>query len=518
MTPSPMRSSAPRGRVAFIYRGYENIGIQSLSAVLKEAGFATRLFFEPELFDDWIVRIPGLIRTFDDSERVIEETAAWKPDLVLFSAVTYDYAWARGVAERLRSGLDTTVAFGGIHATSVPGTVMENGFIDFAVQGEGEGAVVRLAEHVTEGASLEGVPNLWRRRDGETIPPGTLTPLIQDLDTLPFADKELHYNASDHFRIGYTIVSGRGCPNSCTYCHNNLQRKLYPVAGYLRRRSPGNVIAELESARERYGFDFVRFSDDNFCYDVDWLEAFCDLYAERVKVPFWIFIHPSTSSTRIVEALRRAGCAEVQMGIQTLDPDVRRDVIRRGETDGEIVETLRMLGEAGIRCSTDFIINLPGHDEEALVSAIRFFRANRPDRINTFWINYYPGLDITEHAMEKGLFDAPVMGRIDRGEGVHTFFQGGTVYNSRLARLQILFSLLHVLPQGMLDSILDRRLYRHIPFPGFKVTYLVMYVLSYLRPGVRNDLYMRRFRMRYRHYMLRRLKRAVRALRKGGGS
>lgn len=510
MSRNPGEPSDSRGRIAFLYRGYENIGIQSLSAVLRREGFQTRLFFEPELFDDWILRIPSLARVFDDTERVVEETAAWRPDLVLFSVVTYDYLWAREAARRLKERWDAPIVFGGIHATSVPETVLQDGWVDFVVQGEAEPSIVNLARHVTEGASREEIPNLWRRENGVVVGPGKLAPLLQDLDALPFADKELHHRASDHFRIGYTILSGRGCPNNCTYCHNNVQTKLYPRQGYLRRRSPESVIEELCQAQERYGFDFVRFSDDNFCYDVEWLEAFAEPYAREVGVPFWIFIHPSTSNERIIRALKRAGCAEVEMGIQTVDPRVRTEVIHRGESEREIIQAIRMLRDAGIRCSTDFIVNLPGHDEEALDRAIRFFKRNTPSRVNTFWINYYPRLDITGTALERGILSEETLDGICQGRGAHTFFQGGTSFTTDLARMQLLFTLLQVLPERVLGRILDRKLYRRVPFLGFKITYFCMYVLSYLAPEEKNDLYLRRFRQRYATYMRRGIRRGLR--------
>jgi len=39
-------------RVVFVYAGFENLGIEYLSAVLKRAGHETRLAFDPRLFND----------------------------------------------------------------------------------------------------------------------------------------------------------------------------------------------------------------------------------------------------------------------------------------------------------------------------------------------------------------------------------------------------------------------------------------------------------------------------------
>ena len=44
-------------KIAFVQRGYELLGIEYLSAVLKRAGHQVRLFLEPRLFAD--VPLPG---------------------------------------------------------------------------------------------------------------------------------------------------------------------------------------------------------------------------------------------------------------------------------------------------------------------------------------------------------------------------------------------------------------------------------------------------------------------------
>lgn len=48
-----------------------------------------------------------------------------------------------------------------------------------------------------------------------------------------------------------SILLGRGCPYSCTYCCNYALRKLTD-GNYVRFRSPQNIIEEIRLIHEKY--------------------------------------------------------------------------------------------------------------------------------------------------------------------------------------------------------------------------------------------------------------------------
>ncbi|RLE27504.1 MAG: hypothetical protein DRJ61_10220 [Acidobacteria bacterium] len=80
-------------RVAFAYIGAEVLGIEILSAQLKQRGHEVRLFYDPSLFDDKaIFSMPSMHRVFDIRSRIIE-------DLVAFSVLTNTFRWSLEVAE-----------------------------------------------------------------------------------------------------------------------------------------------------------------------------------------------------------------------------------------------------------------------------------------------------------------------------------------------------------------------------------------------------------------------------------
>ena len=496
-------------KVSFVYRGYENIGIQMLSAYLRRAGHETRLHFEPLLFGDMLLTSRRLIDWFSYDDAVLADLTDYGPELVCFSVVTFDFAWARRIAERVRASLPTAkIVFGGIHVTSNPSEVLAAPCVDFVVVGEGDEAIVDLANALQDGNPVDAIANVGAAA-GTPNPP---RPLIRNLDALPFADKELHYRVHPLFRIGYTILSGRGCPNNCSYCHNNIQRKIYHDQSYLRRRSVDSVVEELAQAKRDTNPFLIRFSDDNFCYDIEWLEEFADKHPARAATPFWCFIHPGCADARTIAALKRAGCLEVQMGVQTFEPEIRRHVIGRSETEQQIIEGIDGFRRAGIRISTDFIINLPGHTEANLVKAATVFMQHPPHRIHTFWLSYFPSLDITRFAIEHGVVSPGLVNDASQDSSPNTFFRGGTAFDRDIAKTQILFLLASLKLRAIFKWLARRGRYRRLPFVGFTLYWFLTYSTSFLTLEKKNDLYGKRMKAQYSSYGIRRVREFARAL------
>jgi radical SAM superfamily enzyme YgiQ (UPF0313 family) len=80
------------------------------------------------------------------------------------------------------------------------------------------------------------LPIVWAK-DGEKIIENDVRPLVEDLDSLPFPDKEIFYEKLPHIRDSYISLSSRGCVNKCTFCNNSLYKdKIYRDKGRFFRR------------------------------------------------------------------------------------------------------------------------------------------------------------------------------------------------------------------------------------------------------------------------------------------
>lgn len=450
--------------VTFVALGQEQLAVSLLSAVLRREGHETALAFHPALFDDrYFLDVPSLARVFDRSQRVVDEIVAQQPDLVAFSVLTPVYQWCLEIARAVKERIDVPVIFGGVHPSAVPEICLENTCVDYVCVGEGEEAMVRLCEQLPAwpGRPTMPIPNLWWI-DGDELVVGPAAGFIQDLDSLPFWDKEIW---GDHVRIGdnWLTMMSRGCPYRCTFCFNNFFAHLPGKGGgkYLRRRSVGNAIEELVLAKRDFGIKRVDFEDDIFTTSKDWLRDFLAEYRREVDVPFQCLVHPRYVDDDIARWLRDAGCQHVQMGVQSADEEYKRHQLLRMEKDSHLDGALASFGAVGLPMKLDHILGLPGEPIDAQERARELYTAYPPRRVQTFWLTHLPGIELTRSAVETGDLSPEDFDRVNRGESgrFHSRSIADASDASTYARYETLFRLLPILP----DVVRRRLRVHHIP-------------------------------------------------------
>ena len=490
-------------KVAFVGDAFEKIGLQCISSVLKKQGHQTKLFYDPQLLNDENMSLGFLSRVFGFRERIIRELLDYQPQLVGFSVVSDFYGWACDLARAIKEVADIPIIFGGIHPTSVPERVIANDCVDMVCIGEGEYPLLEVAESMQKGRPDYNIKNIWFKKNGKVIR-NELRPLIQDLDSLPFPDKELYYSVSPHFKRSYFAMSGRGCLYSCAYCCNSFLRNLYKNKGkYLRRRSVDNLIEEITDSKKKYKIDLVRFHDDIFTYDLDWLKQFSLKYRKEVDLPFSCYIHPGTANEAVAGYLKRAGCCEAEIGIQTIRADTREKVLSRFVSNSQTERAINIFKDLGIRVTVNNIFGIPGQSEEEISELAEFFNENRVTRLYFYGLRYYPKTKITQDARNAGILSEEDIYRIENGIDAVPFVQGGdSIKDKRLGRFRTLFTLLPYLPKGINRFLINKRIYRFFPvFPY----YILVIFSNWLRIRYKYNWMLRRTVVRYPLFMMKKV-------------
>lgn len=462
-------------RIAFVTSHYENLAIEYLSALVKRDGHETALFFEPALFHNFFYDSNLLHdRFFNFRGRILDGLAAWKPDIVAFSVISDNYRWTLELARAARSRTGAKIVFGGVHPTSLPERTLAEGTPDFIVAGEGEGAFPELVNALAAGGDPSRIANVGGRSGGKAWlnPP---RPLIKDLDSLPFPDKDLFFRECGLLvRKSYMMTASRGCSSSCSYCWNSMIRTVYPE-GYFRRRSPENAIAELAWAKERYGIERVTFYDEVFTSDRAWLELFLALYREKIKLPFFCCVHPDNIDGPIVKLLEEAGCGAVNIGLQTANEDTRRRTLNRGGTNAAAALALDLLGRSRIYVYSNIMLGLPEETEKDVEETLLFCARHKADLPAIYWLRYYPGTRIIETARKMGILSDAQVEKINDSREYLPYATAGSTYKPDLARLGNLILLSGFLPVSWAETIVKRKLYRWLPagnllFPAIALT------------------------------------------------
>ena len=291
---------------------------------------------------------------------------------------------------------------------------------------------------------------------------GPAAAFVQDLDSLPFWDKALW---EDDVPIAscYLTMTSRGCPYRCSFCFNNFFAKLPGRGGgkYVRQRSIGNCIEELVFAKRRYGIRFVDFEDDIFTLDKAWLRDFLAEYRREIDVPFSCLVHPRFMDADMARWLSDAGCARAQMGVQSVDEDYKRKTLLRVEKDAALRRALEAMSAAGLPMKLDHILGLPGEPVSAQEQAWQLYKQYRPSHVNTYWLSYLPGTDMTREALEAGQITQEDVDDINRGKTRLFHYVSSWKRDPVLATYQkydMLFRLLPLLPRRWAERLRAERL------------------------------------------------------------
>jgi radical SAM superfamily enzyme YgiQ (UPF0313 family) len=456
-------------RMTFVHAGTESPAIECLSAVLKQDGHQIHLAFDPQLLADAYIPIPRLGRFLSLEGEIVRQLEECQPHIVGFSVTTDSYRWALALASIIKERLALPTIFGGIHPTCLPESTLSNPEVDMVCVGEGEHVMTELANMWDDGRRLNDlpdIPGLWFKRDGQVVRTG-VGRLADDLDSLPFADKQLFYDEMPVMKRHFNISTSRGCPHNCTFCCTPVVRDMYKDIGrYWRRRSTENSLAELVEAKEKWKYKSVSFLDDIFTIDKKWLREFLPLYKERIGLPYFCLVHPSTVDAETAQLLRDSGCVNVEVGVQTVNEELRSLVLRRRGANEQIATAIKALRSVGITVMTDFMVDLPGETDEMNLEAAAFFVESRPSIVNFLRLCYFPRTEIVDIGLDKGTLTPDRLKSIEQGNVSSIVAKGSSADPARYRGLEAFMSLTPFMPGWFARWILRKRLlklFRAVP-------------------------------------------------------
>lgn len=370
-------------KVLFIYPGYivgeQPLCVQYLIAGLKKIDIETRLFhLTPYRKRPYFGDPHRIIRR--EFMRVLHD---FQPDIVGISTMTINFATTREMCKWVKGYNSKIITIlGGIHPTIEPEGSIKEKNVDMICVGEGDEAVPELLEKMRSGIDYTDTASFWFKKDGEIIR-NEPRPLVQDLDSLPFADRDcLESEYMDAELFGVNMHATRGCPYPCTYCQNKFLMELYKGKGsFCRYRSYENIFAELDELITKYKIKNISFSDETFSLNKKWLYGFLKEYKKRFALPFVCQTRPDLVDREMLQAMKDAGCQFINMAIESGNEQLRKNVLHRNISREKMVQAFRVAREVGIQTGAYNIIGIPGETIENVWETIDINQEINADRI-----------------------------------------------------------------------------------------------------------------------------------------
>ena len=243
------------------------------------------------------------------------------------------------------------------------------------------------------------------------------------------------------------------------------------------------------------------FGDDTFTQDKKYLTVFLEAYRRDIKRPFVCAVHPSTIDSETLKLLKDAGCTDIEIGVQTVNPQIRRNTLKRPESNEEIFRAMELIKRHKIRLIVDHIGGIPGETQKDYEDAVLAYKKYNPSYVAFFWLAYYPETLIAKTAFKTGVLSEKVKELIYQGRGVDGKGTYDIVKDEYLG-FEFIFALVPILPKFVLKRLINCNFHRFIKR---RAVGLMVFLPRFIRSVV--DLNFRPFirhinrYLDFRHYM-----------------
>ncbi len=463
-----------KAKVLFIYPNFESefripLSVTILSAYLKKAGHIVDLFdttfmtptynkdtelmeekglVEPTNLDKYI----GEIEEKDIPEELLKSIDEFQPDLIAVSLLERNFFIAKDLLKLIKENYDIPILIGGILPTIVPDMMINLNFVDIICIGEGEGAIVELANKITNKEDITEIDNLWVKKKGEIIK-NAVRPLV-NLDELEYPDWSL-FDERHMWKpfVGKVYKGGsfefsRGCLNNCGFCvAPSLRMAQGNPKPYLRRKSTRKMIDEIKFMRNKYDFNMVSFCDTNFLLlmNYDDLLEFEKLWLEEINLPFTIQSEAKTINDSTAKILKNMGCVAISIGVESGVKEIRENIMCKYISNKSIFRAFDACRKYGIRATANYIIGVPFETEKQILESIEFNLRLNPESIAVHHFTPFLGTKLYDICVENGF--------------IKGFTQEGDVYESTVVDMpQLSKERINELVQLFIDKFNETKL------------------------------------------------------------
>ncbi len=314
----------------------------------------------------------------------------------------------------------------GDHVTAFPEESFKNSNVDFVLQGgDYDFGLLNLVNWINNEEELK--KGWWMRKNGTIIKGGDQELDKNDLNTLPFINRDLtkwqlyaYKNGNFKYVPGTYAMAGRDCWwGRCSFCSWTT---MYPGNKY-RTRSVDKQLDEIELLLNNYKVKEI--FDDSGCFPKgEWLRNFCNGVIERgfnKKVVLGCNMRVGGLFEDDCKLMKKSNFRFILIGLESINQKTL-DSLNKGIKVQQIEETIKMVKQAGLEPHITTMVGYPWETKEDAENTINFakylFKKGFIDTLQATIVVPYPGTPMFYEAREKGWLLTEDWDRYDMKESV----------------------------------------------------------------------------------------------------
>ena len=189
------------------------------------------------------------------------------------------------------------------------------------------------------------------------------------------------------------VEASRGCPYKCEYCLSSLDKSV-------RSFELTHFLSEMKTLLDR-GARTFKFVDRTF--NLSPTTSISILQFFQAHLDKGLFLHFEMVPDRLPQEIRDlitqfpAGSLQFEVGIQTLNPEVAKNVSRKNDLV-KVAENFQfILEKTHIHTHADLIVGLPGETLDSFAAGFDQLAQMKPDEIQVGILKRLKGTPITRH-------------------------------------------------------------------------------------------------------------------------
>jgi len=403
-----------------------------LSACLKAAGFDVKLFdctlykpYNKQTQDETREKLGQVLKTnieeyihlkreniYDDFVRIVNE---YEPQLIAITLIDSTIKFSLSFIEKIKEK-NIPIVVGGVGTTFLFEKILNSGLIKYACIGEGEEAIVELAQKIKENKDTTNIKNIYVREDNGNIIKNVLRSLV-NLNDLPIPDFSI-YEYERFYRpfMGNVVRMmqidiDRGCPFTCTYCAAPTLRKKYKNEGcghYYRVKNWDKVFNEIKILVKKHNLSCLWISSETLlALPLKKFKEFAERYINEVNLPFWCQSRLDTFSEEKTKLLAEMGCRAISIGLEHGSEKIRKELLKKNITNKQVLNAIKVISKYNFSITVNNIIGFPDETRENIFETIELNKKinaimGGKHTVNVFTFIPFSGTELRRISIEKG--------------------------------------------------------------------------------------------------------------------
>ena len=224
---------------------------------------------------------------------------------------------AQNVAEIAKElNPEIKIIAGGTHPTLDPIGTMKTGVYDYVIRGEGEYTVLELMNGI-DAYQIKGIT--FKSEKGEIVNNADRG-FIENLDSLPFPQRDNYYSGNSKIDVG-SIITSRGCPFSIhTVHHLKSGIKRHDIGVWITYWKKWNIMTKSK------GVSLIRFQDDTFTLNKKRAMEILEEFIKGLNIKWVCDTRVDKLDKELLQIMKKSGCIRVKIGVESGSDEILKRV------------------------------------------------------------------------------------------------------------------------------------------------------------------------------------------------